>query len=357
MTTNMKKLLMGVLIGLLSLALPGGVAAATGEVLGIHILNPYELEDAKALLELETLSSDEWHYVTIPLSLNDLGKQKEWQSFFDLARERQVVPLVRLATKDENGRWKKPTREEVVQLLDFANTLRWPTDERYVIVFNEVNHAKEWGGTIDPEEYAEVLRFASVWADAQHNSFVILPAAMDLAAPNSRETMEAFTYLNRMHAHDPDIFTLVDFWNSHSYPNPGFSASPYRSGQNSLRGFEYELAYLKRKTSQDYQVFITETGWAENPSTARLLESYYTYALKNIWSDPRIVAVTPFLLRGDPGPFKVFTFLDSQSQPTLQYQALRRALENIRSASTTASATASAVATPSATATPSAAQP
>jgi len=246
--------------------------------------------------------------------------------------------------------WQKPTREEVVQLLDFVNTLDWPTDDRYLIIFNEVNHAKEWGGTINPEEYAEVLRFASIWAEAQHNNFILLPAAMDLAAPNGRDTMEAFTYLNRMYAHDPDIFALIDFWNSHSYPNPGFSASPYRKGQNSLRGFEYELSYLKQKTKLEYQVFITETGWAETPNTARLLEAYYVYALENIWSDPRIVAVTPFLLRGDPGPFKVFTFLDADNQPTLQYQALRHALTKIKETSEAAALLAS----PSATATSSA---
>ena len=128
---------------------------------------------------------------------------------------------------------------------------------------------------------------------------------------------------------NPEIFNAIDIWNSHSYPNPGFSASPTRVGQNSMRGFEVELKYLKQKTNKDYLVFITETGWIVNASTQRYLESYYTYALQHIWSHPQIVAVTPFLLRGDPGPFKAFTFLDEDSQPTVQYRALQRAMAKV----------------------------
>lgn len=334
----MAKVWLKIILAILLLGTSVSPALARGDVLGIHILNPYELQDAKALLAHDDAAAEEWHYVTIPLSLNDLSKHKEWQKFFDQARQMRVIPLVRLATRVENAMWQAPTRDEVVQLLDFLNELEWPTEDRYIIVFNEVNHAKEWGGRIDPQEYAEVLRFSSMWAQAQQKNYIILPAAMDLASPNGRETMEAFTYLNRMYAHDPDIFSFIDVWNSHSYPNPGFSASPYRNGQNSLRGYQYELNYLKQKTQREYQVFITETGWAETPATVRQLESYYTYALENIWNDPRIIAVTPFLLRGDPGPFSVFTFLDANSQPTRQYLALQSALAKVRGATATSSA-------------------
>lgn len=312
--------------------------AQAQDVLGIHILHPYELNDAKALLGD---NGQDWDYVTIPLSLTDTQKPSEWQAFFNQAREKRVIPVVRLVTQSENGVWKKPTREETIKLLDFLNSLTWPTEQRHIIVFNEVNHAKEWGGTLEPEEYAQVLRFVSIWAKAQHRNFVILPAAMDLAAPNGSQTMEAFTYLNRMAAADPAIFSYVDYWNSHSYPNPAFSSAPTRTAQNSLRGYTYELDYLKRKTNREYRVFITETGWAENPSTAKRLDDYYDYAMKNIWSDPRIVTVTPFLLRGAPGPFSMFTFLDDRGQPTLQYLALQKALAELNQASGSATTSTS----------------
>jgi len=300
------------------------VYAQGGSVLGIHILNLGELKDAKTLVAQN--DSDSWHYVTIPLSLNDLERTVEWQAFFDQAKNEKIIPLVRLTTTYDNGNWKIPTRDETLKLLDFLNQLQWPTDERHLIVFNEVNHRQEWGGELEPEKYATILRFVSTWAKAQPDQYVVLPAAMDLAAPNGPTTMEAFTYLRRMQTHDSDIFAFVDYWNSHSYPNPGFSSSPERQTQDSLRGFQHELTYLKKVTNRDYQVFITETGWASNKATDRWLESYYFYALQHVWSDPRVIAVTPFLLKGDPGPFKKFTFLDKNNQPTLHYTALQKAL-------------------------------
>jgi hypothetical protein len=303
------------------------IQAQTGSVLGIHILHPGELTEARQLVAMD--NTDSWHYVTIPLSLTELDKSEEWQIFFDQCREQKMIPIVRLTTSFENGNWKIPTREDTTRLLDFLNQLNWPTPDRHIIVFNEVNHAKEWGGEIQPASYSAVLRFVSTWATAQADSYVVLPAAMDLAAPNGRSTMEAFTYLNQMAAADPDIFSMITYWNSHSYPNPGFSSSPERITQDSLRGFEHELRFLKQKTNQDFQVFITETGWSNNRTTNRWLETYYTYALQHVWSDPRVVAVTPFILKGDPGPFKSFTFLDQFNQPTPQYTAVQKALTKL----------------------------
>lgn len=302
------------------------MAASSGKVLGIHIMNIHELDDATALVRTD---DETWQYVTIPITLNDLKKQDEWQNFFNKAKDQKMIPLVRLASKPEGAQWTIPTRKDIVDLLGFLDKLDWPTEDRHVIIFNEVNHAKEWGGKIAPEDYTEILRFAADWAHSEQNRYIVLPAAMDLAAPNGRETMEAFTYLNRMHKHDPEIFLTVDAWNSHSYPNPGFSSSPRNTAQNSIRGFEHELAFLKEKTGKDYQVYITETGWVENRVTRRWLESYYTYALQHIWTHPQVVAVTPFVLKGDPGPFSEFTFLDKNNKPTVHYTSLRRALERL----------------------------
>jgi len=301
------------------------VQAQTGQVLGIHILRPDELEQASKLIQNN--ESEEWQFVTIPLSLNELDQQEQWQIFFDEAKVKRIKPIVRLVTRFEDGAWKIPTRKDITDLVLFLETLDWPTEDKHIIVFNEVNHAAEWGGEINPEEYAEVLLFTSNWIRSTQPGFIVLPAAMDLAAPNGKVTMEAFTYLRRMVAVDAQIFGSIDAWNSHSYPNPGFSSAPTGTAQNSLRGFEHELAFLKQHTDKDFNVYITETGWVENRQTSKLLESYYSYALQHIWSNPQVVAVTPFVLNGTPGPFSGFSFLDNNSQPTLQYTALQKALQ------------------------------
>ncbi len=328
-----KKLLF---IALLSLWLPVAslvmavpVQAAEGQVLGVHILHPSELDAADELFQLDKADPNQWHYVTIPLSLNDLEKNDEWQRFFTEAKRRQIIPLVRLTTRFEDGAWVAPSRRDITKLVSFLSKLDWPTDQRHIIVFNEVNHSKEWGNHLSPAEYAEVLRFTAQWAKTENKGFVVMPAAMDLAAPNGKQTMEAFTYLDGMVAADPEIFSVVDIWNSHSYPNPGFSAAPTRVAQNSLRGFEYELKYVKAKSGRDLEVFITETGWVENAATRRWLESYYRYAAQHIWSDPRVKGVTPFVLKGDPGPFSAFSLLDRNNQPTRQYSAFKTALQAV----------------------------
>ena len=302
------------------------VSAVESTPLGIHILNISELNDAKALISHQS-QPDSWQYVTIPFTLGDVEKRAEWQQFFDDARAQKVIPLVRLATKVDGDKWLRPNRKEVVSQLEMLSALEWPTEERHIIIFNEVNHAKEWGGTIDPAEYARTLRFAADWAHTEQKNFVVLGAAMDLAAPNGHATKEAFDYLDQMLAEDPEIFTVIDAWNSHSYPNPGFAAAPTRTGKNSLRGFTYELAYAKEKTGKEFDVYITETGWEDTPATRRLLAGYYQYALKNIWSDERIKAVTPFVLRGAPGPFAGFSFVQADGKPSNQYLAMKTALE------------------------------
>jgi hypothetical protein len=308
-----------------------GLSTVKASEFGVHILHPHEITLAKSFLTDESNQTD-WHYITVPLTLADLEEPKIWQEFFQTARHQRLIPIIRLATRFDTatGAWQIPTHRDIVDLFDFLNQFEWPTDERYVIVFNEVNHAAEWGGRLDPEGYARLLAFAASWAHTEGRNYVILPAAMDLAAPNGELTREAFAYLTQMQAADPEIFDQVDVWNSHSYPNPGFSSSPTRSAQNSVRGFIHELTWLKDRTGRDFDTFITETGWINTPQTSHWLTDYYLYSLQHVWSHPQVKGVTPFLLKGDPGPFSQFGFLDSSDQPTAQYNAVQRALKLFR---------------------------
>lgn len=289
--------------------------------LGIHVLNKEELSDVKKLFS----DSDKWHYMTVILTLDDLKKPQEWQTFFEEAKNNKIIPIVRLATRynPQKDAWEKPTKKDVVDQINFLSTLDWYTDNRYLIIYNETNHAKEWGGVVNPEEYAETLAFATAWAKTEPVEYQVLPAAMDLAAPNGNKTMEAFTYLKRMQASDPEVFAQIDVWNSHSYPNPDFTGRPQDVAKNSIRGFEHELAFIKTTTGRELTVMITETGWRETAYTRPRLNAYYTYAMNNVWSDTRVLAVTPFILNGAPGPFSEFSFLDQEKKPTKQYEAMQ----------------------------------
>lgn len=289
---------------------------------GIHLLHTEELNKAHQLLNITP--DNHQSYVTIPLSLADLENKDNWADFFKQAKQNNIIPIVRLVSEFHGSSWKIPNRKDIADQISFLSQFEWPSDERYIIIYNEPNHKSEFGGIISPEKYNQILSFAADWAHTENKNYKVLPAAMDLAAPNGLTTIEAFNYLNQMLELDPTIFEKIDYWNSHSYPNPGFIGSPYSTAKNSLRGFQHELDYIKRKTGRDFKVFITETGWINNYTTRNLLDFYYRYAATYVWSDERVVAVTPFILQGDPGPFSEFSFIDQFNQPTQNYYSFQK---------------------------------
>ena len=303
------------------------VSAQAMDKVGMHVLHPQEFTKVAQLYGEVRNDKDDPIYVTIPFSLSDIDKLSQWQAAFNIAKSENIVPLVRLSTKmnAEAGGWERPSRHDIVQLSQALNHLKWPQSKRHVIIFNEPNHAGEWGGEIDAESFAEMTEFTLDWLKTEDKNYVLLPAALDLAAANTATTQEAFGYWRRALAHRPEIINKIDAWNSHSYPNPGFMSSPTRNGQNSMRGYQTELAFIKNYTDKQLPVFITETGWLDRFSAYRL-QANYDYALKNIWSDERVVAVTPFVLAGAPGPFAEFSFVNENGEPTRHWSALADSL-------------------------------
>lgn len=324
-----KVVLIAVLITI-NLVIAPSTLAIENKILGVHILSPADLDNAKLLFKDGEMKND-WYFLTVPFPLTALDELESWKHFFKEAKRYKFIPIVRLATRVEGGVWARPTRFEIVKQFEFLDKLDWPTDKRYVIIYNEVNHANEWGGEVDPLSYTQILEFAASWANTEQANYIVLPAAMDLAAPNSAKTMEAFNYLSQMLEYNPWIFDHIDLWNSHSYPNPAFSSSPTLTGQNSIRGFEHELNFLKRKTGRDFEVIITETGWVQTPRTEPWLKSYYLYAMQHVWTHPKVIGVTPFLLRGAPGQFSEFSFFDRDNQPTKIFEAFRAGIKRVNS--------------------------
>lgn len=269
---------------------------------GIHVL---EQEDLKPAAQLVNTNGD-WGYVTTVLRLNDLNREK-WQAIFDQMRRLHLIPLVRLATVPDGASWAKPRSEDTDRLVEFLASLNWVTENRYVVLFNEPNHAKEWGNEIKPHEYAVVVKELRDKLKAASEDFFILPAGFDSAAPNSSETMAATEYWRQMSLADPQIFSYFDGWNSHSYPNPGFSGPVSGHGLGTIRSYLAEINYLSRfGLSQNLPVFITETGWV---NAAGDLAALYTTAFSQVWQQSNLVAVTPFVLNYPQTPFSQFSWV------------------------------------------------
>jgi len=278
---------------------------------GIHILSPDEIELAAKLVNS---SGGDWGYATIPIQAPDRDLEK-WQKFMDKAKELHIIPIIRLTTLPISENWQKPDDFDLVDFGNFLNSLDWPIKNRYLIIYNEVNRASEWGGELNPEAYAFFLNKAIDILKSKSPDFFILNAGLDGAAPNNHVLMDEYTYLKRMEAAVPGIFQKLDGWNSHSYPNPDFSAKPYENRRNTIYGFRYELSFLGQYGVNSKPVFITETGWRKDGITPVTIGKFYEQAFNAVWSDKNIVAITPFLLTAGAGPFEKFSFTDGGGNP------------------------------------------
>lgn len=297
------------------------LAHAQGEVLGIHLLSPAELPQAQKLLETKENTA---HFVTLPITFDDLNYKSRWQNFLNEAHDAHIKPLIRLTTRFENGAWVVPNQADIMRYASFLSSLDWKDEELTIILFNEPNHANEWGNKLDPEGYVRIADFATDWFKTESKKYIVLPAGLDLSANNSSGTMDEFSYWKRAIAERPEFLEKLDGWTSHSYPNPGFSSNPWKTDKGSLRGYQHELSFLGEYTKKEFPVYITETGWNTYQLSNWEVQRYYEVAYKQIWStDARIRAVTPFLLQGAPGTFAPFSFLDARGNPTKSYDVYK----------------------------------
>ena len=135
-------LLTSLILSFFSLIFASTAFAQETNKFGIHILEPADLEKAN---ELVNSNGGDWGWVTVVIREDDLNSDK-WQDFFDQCRIKHLIPLVRLATHLEGINWAKPKVEDSQKWVDFWGSLNWPVKDQYVIIFNEPNHKKEWGG-------------------------------------------------------------------------------------------------------------------------------------------------------------------------------------------------------------------
>jgi len=288
--------------------------------IGIHILDVSELPQAAQLIDS---GGGDWGYVTIPIQASDENLVK-WQKFMDQCKKYHIIPIIRLATVDDyfdTQAWQTPTQNDIVDFAVFLNSLDWPTKNRYVIIYNEVNRGDEWGGQADPTNYAHLLSFAVTVFKSASPDFFVISAGLDNAAPDQGATFyNEYTYIAAMNQAVPGIFNQVDGIASHSYPNPGFSQSPDASSLMGVGSFFHERNLIESMSTKTLPVFITETGWSSSSVPPDTEVQYYNQTLQTIWDDPDIVAVTPFLLNAGAGPFAQFSFIDANGNKTKQYK-------------------------------------
>lgn len=283
---------------------------------GIHIISPTPEESSPAA-QMVNGGGGDWGYITVLIESKERNEQK-WQSFFNDLRRRHLIPIIRLATQSEGRYWKRPYEGEEIAWADFLDRLVWPVKNRYVILYNEPNHGSEWGGSVDPEGFAETTTKTIDALRKKSDDFFILNAGFDASAPNKPPAyMDQEEFMKRMDSKIPGIFNKFDGWVSHSYPNPGFIGKPNEAGRGTVRTWEWEQQLLERLgVKKSFPIFITETGWkhsngisvSSNFPSPETVAEYYKQAFNSAWGSSRIVAVTPFLLNYQEPPFDQFSF-------------------------------------------------
>ncbi|OGM26596.1 hypothetical protein A3D00_01325 [Candidatus Woesebacteria bacterium RIFCSPHIGHO2_02_FULL_38_9] len=294
---------------------------------GIHIIDENDLTDAANLVNG---NGGQWGYVTMVVTQEDRNTYK-WQKTFDRMREFKLIPIMRLATKPQNGVWLKPDEKDVENWVNFLKSLNWVVKNRYIVLFNEPNHANEWGGKIDPQSYSQIIQVFHDKLKEASDDFFILPAGFDNAAKDTADTMDVTKFWNLMKNADGKIFSLFDGWTSHSYPNPGFSGKPYADGKLSIKSYEWETQYVENfGLKRNVPIFITETGWIRDLNNSEeLVASNFEKAFTQVWIDPRIVAVTPFVLNYQSEPFDNFSWKKPNSKEFyIQYETVKNLPKN-----------------------------
>jgi len=329
----MKRLL--IIISLLFLLVTPVYAEAPNNKFGIHLAQPH-LEELKNTASLVNSTGGDWGYITLVIQENDQDKAK-WQEIFDLLREYHLIPIVRLATKPtaaeasagkpEGSFWRRPEEKDAQAWVDFLESLNWVVKDRYIILFNEPNHATEWGGQVDAVDYAQTSLALAKKLKEKNPDYYLMLAGLDASAPHSPPLFEdEEVFIKEILNYKFEIFNYIDGWTSHSYPNPGFTGSPWDYGRGTVRTYQWELDLLRELgVNKKLLVFITETGWDGQKLSRDTVASYFQTVFENVWlPDERVRAVTPFVLDYQTDPFLGFSWkLFNNSEYYQQYYTVQ----------------------------------
>lgn len=307
----------------ISFLLPKNIYASNN-IFGVHILFPEEVKEAA---ELVNSKGGDWGYVVIPIQATDRNFEK-WQAFMDSCASFHLIPIIRLATYPSGNFWQKPGEFESVDFANFLNSLNWPTKKKIVAVYNEPNHAAEWGGEVNPEEYSDVLSDTIDQFKRVDPNFVLLNAALDASSADSASSMDEYEFMTRMILENPDIFQKIDGFNSHSYPNPNFSINPLVDTRFSIVSYQHEISFLQNNYNiYGLKVYITETGWKKSGYLTReQIAGFFKIAYSDVWTDTYIQVVAPFLLKADAGDFVNFSLIDKGTKTVVynEIQSLKK---------------------------------
>ncbi len=297
---------LSLLIAAGGLLLWAGGPAAAGNPYGVHTFLQDHMTDTAVQSHLAwsrrlTRPGGHVKQLIYPILNNTPGPQASWVNFVSACYQRQLVPVLRIATMMQNGAWVKPTPDAPGDYTSFANAVKRviqglpldPVLPLYVEVLNETNNNGEWSWQANPTEYAHVLEDVAVALHAIGPRVKVLNGALSPGGD-----YDNLLYIRAMFAAVPTLGNHLDGWASHTYSGD----PPERNNHNgnavnprsAIDAYTTELAVLADYMPvANLKVIITEmdfVGVDEVERAARMMRAF-----RDFWSQwPEIMAVCPW---------------------------------------------------------------
>jgi hypothetical protein len=319
---------------------PAGPPSNRNNIVGLNVARLMQPLYIWAASDLVNANGGDWGYITVVWTIEDReARMAEYnlQLFLDRCYELHLQPIVRVATKFEakklpvvpgqtpvkpnqqgaEGSWMRPDWDEPAKWRAFFETGRWPTRHAWIVVGNEPNLGREWGGEVDAASYAKYLaHFLDVFKGAPR--FDVVGGALDISNTTALPVMQdALEFLDGMSDAVPGIFERLPAWTSNPYRvlNRGVSA------RFTHKAYEVELDHIGR----EMPVLITEAGHLDTGDDEEIAH-FYEQAFRDWMADPKVIAATPLFWHPDRNDFWMFE-LDKKGafvhkSPT--YELMRR---------------------------------
>jgi polysaccharide biosynthesis protein PslG len=245
------------------------------------------------------------------------------------------------------------THLDPINYPDFANyaagfAVHFKGRVQHMVIWNEPNLSGEWGlRPVDAKAYVEMLRAVYPAIKTANPNALVLAGALapTLEPTGSPNGLNDLTYLEQMYEEieSPSSITNYqlpiprpyDAWAIHTYGRTAPPAEAPAPDQLDFRRAELLRAVMVKNGDADLPVFITESGWNDDPRWAfgvtpaqRIAYTVqaWDYAKAN-WSWAKCVAVWVFKLPAPAHGYRDnFTFVTPSLEPLPIYDEVKRAL-------------------------------
>lgn len=200
-------------------------------------------------------------------------QQDAWAKFDEIVALAEQNGVRIIARLDHTPAWARPSGTEPTappsDPIDFGNFIfefvsRYRGRIGFIQIWNEPNLAREWGGTIDPGGYAELLAIAARSAREADPNIVILSAPMAMTTENSGRAMDELTYWQALY--DLGIGDSFDIMSANAYGlSEPYDAPPDPSVLN-VRRVELLRELAVRNGDSEKSIWFNEYGWNAAPS-------------------------------------------------------------------------------------------